>query len=144
MQEAGLFCAAMSPGNDPDNAAGKPAKARRQILPLFGKRETPAAFSVFRTIIREDSCGRCPPCRDGNVWFTAGKDGSTLYAIYTLRDGETLPDAVTWTGNLPRGKMKLLAGNKTLKYTCKDNQVCVTLPKGLKDEPLAIRFTRKE
>ena len=37
----------------------------------------------------------------GNVWFTANKDGKTLYAIYALPEGEELPEIIEWEGNEP-------------------------------------------
>ncbi|MDE5676633.1 alpha-L-fucosidase [Phocaeicola sp.] len=80
---------------------------------------------------------------DGNVWFTANKDGKTLYAIYTVGKDEKLPSSVQWTGNLPEGKMVLLKDGRTLKYTVKDGKVTVSLPKGLANEPLALRFQVK-
>ena len=79
----------------------------------------------------------------GNMWFTADKDGRTLYAIYALPDGETLPATLEWTGNEPVGKVKLLKGNKTLKCVKKDGKVQVTLPKGIANEPVALQFTIK-
>ena len=79
----------------------------------------------------------------GNMWFTADKDGRTLYAIYALPDGETLPATWEWTGNEPVGKVKLLKGNKTLKCVKKDGKVQVTLPKGIANEPVALQFTIK-
>lgn len=85
-----------------------------------------------------------PVYNDGNVWFTADKDGKTIYAIYALPDGENLPETIEWTGNIPTGKMKMLKGNKTVKYTGKSGKVKVTLPKGLKNEPVALQFTLKK
>lgn len=79
--------------------------------------------------------------RDGNVWFTAGKDGRTLYALYALPEGESLPAAIEWRGNLPAGRMTLLAGGKTVRYRVEGDRVRVTLPKGLADEPVAFRFS---
>jgi alpha-L-fucosidase len=32
-----------------------------------------------------------PDYHDGDVWFTASKDGGTIYAIYELQEGKTLP-----------------------------------------------------
>lgn len=84
-----------------------------------------------------------PIYNDGNVWFTAAKDGKTLYAIYALPDGESLPKTIEWTGNVPQGKMKLLKNGKSLKYTTKGGKVSVTLPTGLSDEPIAMQFTIK-
>ena len=40
--------------------------------------------------------------------------------------------------------MKMLKGNKTVKYTNKDGKVKVTLPKGLKNEPIALQFAVKK
>lgn len=81
---------------------------------------------------------------DGNTWFTADKDGKTLYAIYALPDNEKLPATIEWSGNIPTGKMKLLNRNKTVKYSCKDGKVIVTLPQGLKNEPIAFSFKVKK
>lgn len=80
---------------------------------------------------------------DGKVWFTADKNGKTLYAIYALEDGEKTPKTITWTENKPKGKLILLQNSKSVKYTVKGNQVTVTLPSGLKNEPLAFKFNSK-
>ncbi|MCD8183089.1 MAG: alpha-L-fucosidase [Bacteroides sp.] len=82
-----------------------------------------------------------PVYNEGNVWFTADKDGKTLYAIYALPEGENLPEAIEWTGNMPKGKVKMLKGNRNLKYSCRDGKVRVMLPKGIKNEPIALQFT---
>lgn len=80
---------------------------------------------------------------DGKVWFTADKNGKTLYAIYALEDGEKTPKTITWTENKPKGKLILLQNGKSVKYTVKGNQVTVILPSGLKNEPLAFKFNSK-
>lgn len=80
---------------------------------------------------------------DGKVWFTADKNGKTLYAIYALEDGKKTPKTITWTENKPKGKLILLQNGKSVKYTVKGNQVTVTLPSGLKNEPLAFKFNSK-
>ena len=77
---------------------------------------------------------------DGKTWFTSSKDGKTTFAIYTLADNESLPEAIEWTGNVPRRSIRLLATGKTLKYTKKDGRVVVTLPKGLRQESLAMEI----
>ena len=81
-----------------------------------------------------------PVYNDGNVWFTASKDGKRLYAIYMLPEGETLPATVTWRGNLPRKSVRLLQNGKTLKYKKNDGQVIVTLPKGLPQQSFAMEM----
>lgn len=80
----------------------------------------------------------------GNVWFTANKDGKTLYAIYALPEGEELPEIIEWEGNEPSGKMTLLQNGKRVKYTCENGKVKVTLPQGLKNETLAFSFKVKK
>ena len=80
---------------------------------------------------------------DGKVWFTADKNGKTLYAIYALEDGEKTPKTITWTENKPKGKLILLQNGKSVKYTVKGNQVTVTLPSGLKNEPMSFKFNFK-
>lgn len=81
-----------------------------------------------------------PVYHDGNTWFTAAKDGHTLYALYTLPEGEQLPATIEWTGNVPVGKIKLLATGKIVKYTVKGDHVCVTLPKGMPNDSFALGF----
>ena len=76
------------------------------------------------------------------LWFTASKDGKTKYGIYTLGDGEALPAAISWEGNLPKGaKVKLLNNGKALKALVKDGKVSIKLPRGLKAEPIAFSVT---
>ena len=78
---------------------------------------------------------------DGKVWFTASKDGKTLYAIYAASDGDEMPDEIEWHGNIPKGKMVMLDGNKRVKYNVTDDgQVRVKLPKTLAAGPIALKF----
>lgn len=81
-----------------------------------------------------------PNYHSGNTWFTANKDGKTLYAIYALPEGEKLPEYIEWEGNEPTGKMTLLQNNQQVKYTCKNGKVTVVLPDNLKNEPIAFSF----
>lgn len=85
-----------------------------------------------------------PNYNTGNVWFTADKNEKTLYAIYALPDGEELPETIEWEGNEPIGRMTLLKGKRAVSYTCKDGKVIVKLPKGLKNEPVALSFNVKK
>ncbi len=81
---------------------------------------------------------------DGLTWFTANKDGKTLYAIYALPENEKLPRTIEWTGNIPEGRMTLLDGNRKVKYVVKGDKVTVTLPAGLPDMPVALKFAVKK
>lgn len=74
------------------------------------------------------------------LWFTRSKDSSKLYAIYALPDGESLPQTISWTGNAPKGKAVLLSTGKKLRTVTKDGVTTVTLPKGLKDDSIALRL----
>ena len=85
-----------------------------------------------------------PVYNEGNIWFTANKDGKTLYAIYALPDGETLPRTLEWTGNVPDGRMTLLANGKKVAYKVNGDKVTVTLPANLKNEPIALKFKTKK
>jgi alpha-L-fucosidase len=60
-----------------------------------------------------------------------------------LADSDKLPVTITWKGNIPTGKMKLLSNNKTLKYKVSGEEVTVTLPKGMKDDSFALTFNKK-
>lgn len=79
----------------------------------------------------------------GDVWFTADKNGSTLYAIYALPEGKELPKTIEWEGNEPKGAIRILDGNRKVNYTYRNGKVVITLPKGLKNEPLAFTFEKK-
>lgn len=85
-----------------------------------------------------------PIYNNGNIWFTADKDGKTLYAIYALPEGEELPETIEWTGNTPNGKMILLQGNKNIKYTKDKEKTKVFLPRNLKNEPIVLCFKVKK
>ena len=84
-----------------------------------------------------------PVYQSENIWFTANKDGKTLYAIYALPDNVELPQEIVWEGNEPAGKMVLLQNGRSVKYRTKDGKVTVTLPKGLKNESLVFKFKQK-
>lgn len=85
-----------------------------------------------------------PYYQEGNIWFTGDKDGKTLYAIYALPDGEQLPDTLTWSTNVPKGKMTVLANGKRASYQVEGEKVTVTLPKGLPNLPLVLKFAWKK
>lgn len=85
-----------------------------------------------------------PDYREGkNLWFTASKDHTTLYAICTLPEGEKLPQTLKWHGNIPKGKMTLLSTGRSVKYKVHDNEVTVQLPAGLPQQPVALSFKAK-
>ena len=81
-----------------------------------------------------------PHYHEGNLWFTAAKDGSRRYAIYALPDGEQLPATLSWSVNLPTKRVRLLSTGKTLKHAIADGRITVRLPRNLPVAPLAIEI----
>jgi alpha-L-fucosidase len=81
----------------------------------------------------------------GDVWFTADKNGRTLYAIYTLAEGAAMPAKVEWEGNVPlKGtKIRLLANGSSLKWRAKGNSVQLSIPKSMKQQSFAVEMTVK-
>lgn len=85
-----------------------------------------------------------PIYNEENVWFTASKDGNTLYAIYVPEEGSKMPKTIEWSGNVPSGKMTLLDGDRKLGYKVNGDKVTVGLPSGVKRGPVAIRFNLRK
>ena len=127
-------CLALGVGPTPDGIIEQPVVDR---LHKIGEWMRTNGEAIYNTRIT-------PVYNDGKTWFTANKDGETLYAIYTVSDGETLPATIEWKGNLPKGKMTLLQTGKKVKYSCEGDKVVVKLPEGLKNEPLAFKFKLKK
>ena len=81
-----------------------------------------------------------PHYNEGNIWFTANKDGKTLYAVYALPEGEDLPATLEWTGNIPQGAVTILNNGKRAGCSVKDSKVSISLKGNLKNEPVALAF----
>ena len=81
-----------------------------------------------------------PHYHEGNLWFTASKDGSRKYAIYALPEGETLPVTISWTVNLPVKSVRMLGSGKKLKHRISDGRVTVTLPRGMQHQSFALEI----
>lgn len=86
-----------------------------------------------------------PNYHSGKTWFTADKNGRTLYSIYAVGDDDKLPSVIVWQGNVPKKgtKMLLLKTGKTAKWKVRGNDVTVTLPKGLANESVAFSYKIK-
>lgn len=67
---------------------------------------------------------------DKSVWFTANKDGKTLYAIATKSDDKNMPEYVEWEGNEPKKGTKVidLATKKKLRWNTANGITRVYLP----------------
>ncbi|MDE7237176.1 MAG: alpha-L-fucosidase, partial [Paramuribaculum sp.] len=61
--------------------------------------------------------------------------------VYAWPDGAEMPSELTWTGNLPKGRIVMLDGNRKLSYKVDGDRVTVKLPKGIKPCPVAMKFT---
>lgn len=127
-------CLALGVGPTADGIIEQPVVDRLHKIGEWMRANGEAIYSTRTT----------PVYNDGKTWFTANKDGETLYAIYTVSDGETLPATIEWKGNLPKGKMTLLQTGKKVKYSCEGDKVVVKLPEGLKNEPLVFKFKLKK
>lgn len=80
------------------------------------------------------------------VWFTANKDGRTLYAIVPQVDDQPFPSTVSWTGNAPKRGTKLvnLATGKALSYKTVGDVTTVSIPSSVNGtNGLALRFVVK-
>lgn len=75
-----------------------------------------------------------PVYQDGEVFFTAGKQGQT-YAIARTAEGSAVPATIKWKGNLPAkgSKMTLLSSNQKVSWKLVGNEVVVTIPKAFRD-----------
>ena len=81
-----------------------------------------------------------PHYNEGDVWFTASKDGKTHYAVYMLQEGKSLPAQISWTTNLPKKEVRLVSNGKKLKTKVKEGKVTVTLPAGLPQQSVAMEI----
>lgn len=84
-----------------------------------------------------------PHYNDGNVWFTADKNGQRMYAIYALPETQDqVPETVEWTTHLPKGKkVTLVANGRRLKCRVDGDRVTVWLPADVdRTASLAMRF----
>jgi alpha-L-fucosidase len=122
-------------GPTPEGLIQKEAVTRLHDIGLWLKANGKAIYDTKAT----------PDYHDGDVWFTASKDGGTIYAIYELQEGKTLPATISWTKNLPKkgSKVTLLANGAKLKTKIKDNTVTVTLSTSMKQQSFAMAIKCK-
>lgn len=123
---------ALGVGPTPDGLIEQAATTRLHAIGQWLQKNGKAIYHTTTT----------PHYHDGNVWFTASRDGKRLYAIYTLGDDEHLPNQISWTDNIPRKKngVRLLSTSQRLTYKIVGDNVTVTLPKGLRDETFAMEI----
>lgn len=127
-------CFLLGVGPTPDGRIEQPVVDRLEKVGQWLKKNGEAIYNTRIT----------PVYNAGKVWFTAKKNGKTLYAIYTLGDDEQVEPTISWTGNIPSGKMTLLGTGKSVRYKISGDKVTVTLPSGInRNEPLALRFQAK-
>jgi len=87
-----------------------------------------------------------PIYNSGNVWFTADKDGETLYAIHVPKK-DSKETAIEWEGNIPRknSKITFLQTGKTVKWSVKEGKVKIILPdKFAKDKSIKAFSFKKD
>ena len=120
-------------GPSPEGLIQQEAVDRLQAIGDWLKKNGKAIYGTQTT----------PVYNDGNVWFTANKDGKHLYAIYLPTEGEPMPATVSWQGNTPRkgSQVKMVSTGKKLRWTDNGGKVTVTLPKNVENKPFAMEIT---
>ena len=71
--------------------------------------------------------------QERNIWFTASKDGKTIYAVIPQTDDAVAESmTISWEGNAPKKNSKIinLATKKAVKYVTFEGKTTITLPKG--------------
>ena len=85
-----------------------------------------------------------PVYHAGNVWFSASKDGSKLYAHYIPSKDTDMPDTIEWENNIPakNSSVLLLKTGEKLKWSRNGNKIKVNLSRKAKqlNEPLVFVF----
>ena len=86
-----------------------------------------------------------PNYKSNNVWFTAGKDGSKLYALYVPDEKEDMPESIEWKGNFPvkNSSVILLQTGKKVKWEQIGNKIKVHLPRKSNPDKAPMVFTFK-
>lgn len=109
-------------GPTPEGTIDEEAMARLHEIGAWMKRNGEAIYNTRSAKVYNS----------GNVWFTAGKDGKTVYAVYALPEKEeSVPQIIEWEGNIPAkgAKIYLLQNGKSVKYSLVGDKVKVTIPK---------------
>ena len=122
-------------GPTPEGLIQPEAVERLQSIGDWLKRNGKAIYNTVAT----------PDYHDGNVWFTASKDGRTIYAIYMLKEGERLPATISWSKNQPKKgqSVKLVSNGKKVKSKVSNGTIEVQLPAGLKQQSVALEYRVK-
>ena len=84
-----------------------------------------------------------PPYKSGEVCFTQSKDGKIVYALQLLKENETLPSAISFSGlDIPRGSTVQIVGtHQKLKWKKEGETTTVFLPRnGKLLHAVAVRF----
>lgn len=121
-------------GPKPDGTLPIPVEER---LEKIGEWMDKNGEAIFNTTITTNYT-------DGDrTWFTKSKDGKFIYAIYCLEEGNKLPSKISFKGNLPKkkGKVVSLQTGKAVSYIVKNGAVNVKLPGGLPKDIAALAFS---
>ena len=120
-------------GPTPEGLIQPEAVSRLEEIGAWLKQNGKAIYNTVTT----------PHYNEGNMWFTASKDGKKMYAILMQKpDAPSAAQTVTWHGNVPKGSVRCLATGKKARCKVKGDEVTLTLPAGLKDQSVAFEFSR--
>lgn len=121
-------------GPTPEGLIDQPAVERLQQIGQWMKKYGNAIYNTRIT----------PIYHSNDVWFTANKNKKTLYALYSLPEGKSVPAIIEWEGNIPtkHSKIKLVDSGKSVKWKATGNKVQVFMPKSYigSTESLALEF----
>ena len=73
---------------------------------------------------------------DGNTYFTTNKKQGLNYALFLLKEEQTIPTVIEWKGNPPKkgSKMIWLQNGKAVKWKQEGGSTKVFLPSSPKDD----------
>ena len=122
-------------GPSPEGIIAEDVIARLDEIGAWMKANGEAIYATVTTPVYTNT--------EQNIWFTAAKDGKTIYGIVPQKDDTAFPEFIEWEGNAPRKGSKIITldGRKSLKWINTEGKTKVWLPKNANgSNGIAIKF----
>ena len=122
-------------GPSPEGIIAEDVIARLDEIGAWMKANGEAIYATVTTPVYTNT--------EQNIWFTAAKDGKTIYGIVPQKDDTAFPEFIEWEGNAPRKGSKIITldGRKSLKWINTEGKTKVWLPKNVNgSNGIAIKF----